>query len=233
MQLGQEVGLPAPYLRQALMEERTRGLTARERGLVAWLAGPRHVAASRTITGTPAALEPALAHWMKDGELLQVKRRYPDRTAWEAQHGAFASIKRSLGGGGRRYALAQASDVSAWIVPVDEHRSHVRLVGDLANTRREHFAGATVVTTVGLLGTGAALLLGVAPGAALVPAMIGLAVAVAVARARRRKLERFHVALEQVLDRLEHGEIRVPVRSGARPAGIARIADEIRKSLGA
>lgn len=232
MQLGQEVGIPAPYLRQALMDERTRGMTTAERGVAAWLAGPRRVAASRTIDGTPERLDAALSHWLKEGELLQVKRRYPDHTLWEAQQGAFASIKRGLGLGGRRYVLAEARDVATYAIPVDDHRCHVRLVGDLRNTRTEYLAGAGVVGGVGALATGAGLLMGVLVPVAALPAVLALPIGLAIARARRRKLERFHVALEQVLDRLEHGEIHLPKQPGApQVTPLGRIADEIRRSL--
>src|SRR5574341_2340411 len=47
--LGQDVGIGDRYLRQALMEERTRALVETERGPLIWLAGPRRVAAARTI----------------------------------------------------------------------------------------------------------------------------------------------------------------------------------------
>ncbi len=231
MQLGDDVGIPTQYLRQALMEERTRSLALAERGAAAWLAGPRWVAASRTIAGTPSRLEAALHLWMKDGELLQVKRRHPDRTVWEAQQGAFASIKRGLGVGGRRYLLAEARDVAGYVIPVDEHRTHIRLAADLANNRRDYLAGAAVTAALGTVATGAGVLMGVLLPVAVLPAALALPLAFAIARGRTGRLERYHVALEQVLDRLEHGEIRVPARPGQRPVGIARIAEEIRKNL--
>lgn len=232
MALGEEVGIPAPYLRRALVEERTRSLTAAESGAVVWLAGPARVAASRTIAGTTARLEAGLGHWMKHGELLQVKRRYPDQTVWEAQQGAFASIKRSLGFGGRRYLLAEARDVAGCVIPVDEHRCHVRLVADLRNTRRDYLVGGGVMATLGTLATGAGFLLGVIAPVAVLPAALTLPLGFAIARGHRAKRERIHVALEQVLDRLEHGEIRAtPGAGGGRAGAFVRIADEIKKSL--
>src|SRR5439155_1560356 len=37
--LGQDVGIPARYLQQALLEERTRSVVEQGRGALAWLAG--------------------------------------------------------------------------------------------------------------------------------------------------------------------------------------------------
>ena len=83
LRLGSDVGIPAPYLQQALMEERMRADRATETGIAMWLAGPRHVAAARTVSGTTAAVWEALEHWMTEGELLTVKRRFQGRVTWE------------------------------------------------------------------------------------------------------------------------------------------------------
>jgi hypothetical protein len=46
-------------------------------------------------------------------------------------------------------------------------------------------------------------------------------------------VEKVQTALEQVLDRLEHGEIAPPSKSGgSKPSTLERIAGEIRKNLG-
>src|SRR2546427_203612 len=68
--LGTDVGIPARYLRQALLEERTRTVAAVPKGLWAWLAGPAQLAAARVVPGDrggpapprlPAAVGPAAA----------------------------------------------------------------------------------------------------------------------------------------------------------------------------
>src|SRR6059036_1190062 len=102
--LGQDVGIPSRYLRQALLEERTRPPVEARGGLLAWLVGPGRLSAQRVVAGEPAAVDRALGAWMQQEELLQVKRHYPDRTTWEPKVGAFASIQRALGAGGRRFA---------------------------------------------------------------------------------------------------------------------------------
>ena len=59
LQLGQDVGIPDAFLRQAILEERTRSVTPAERGLSAWLAGPRLVSAARALPGEAQRIEPA------------------------------------------------------------------------------------------------------------------------------------------------------------------------------
>src|SRR6266436_4008189 len=89
--LGKDVGIPARYLRQALLEEQTRAPDETRGGLLAWLVGPGRLSAQRVVAGDPAAVDRALGAWMQQDELLQVKRRYPDHTTWEPKVGAFAS----------------------------------------------------------------------------------------------------------------------------------------------
>lgn len=230
--LGRDVGIPARYLQQALVEERTRAVTAPEGGLAAWLAGPRFVGAQRTIAGSVAGIEEQITHWMLEFELLIVKRRHPQRTTWEAKRGTVASLKRSLGSGGRRYLLARADEVATTVLAVDDARCHVQLIADLGNTRRERLGGAATMVVLGAAATGVGLALGVMEVVAAVPAGLGVLGGSAVARGRYGEVERMQVALEQVLDRLEHGEIRVPRKASAEENPIGRLADEFRRTFG-
>ncbi len=232
-QLGQDVGIGDRYLRQALLEERTRAVVETEQGLLTWLAGPRRVAAARTIPRPRRETETALHRWMTEGELLQVKRRYPEQTTWEAQQGAYASLKRAFGSRGRRYTLARAREVAGAITEVDERRCHVQLVADVGNAFKEQLTGATVLGASGLAGTGVALAVGVLVPVAVIPAAVCGLLAVVVARRQRRRAEETTVALEQVLDRLEHGELDQVAVAGPRASAFIRMADDIRRSLGA
>jgi hypothetical protein len=232
--LGQEVGIGDRYLRQALLEERTRAVGEKERGVLTWLAGPRRVAAARMIPRPRRETEAALQAWMDEGELLQVKRRYPDQTSWEAQQGAFAHFKRAFGTGGRRYTLARAREIAGEVAQLDEQRCQVQLVADLGNALEEQLSGAAVLGGAGAAATGVALVLGVMLWAALAPVVITLPLALAVARRQRQRAEATLVALEQVLDRLEHGEVDVRrAVAGPRASAFVRMADEIRRALGA
>ncbi|HLB37932.1 MAG TPA: hypothetical protein VJL31_15275 [Gemmatimonadales bacterium] len=230
--LGQDVGIGDRYLRQALLEEQTRAVTETERGLLIWLAGPRRVAAARTIPRPRPDVEPMMHDWMTEGELLQVKRRYPEQTTWEPQQGAYASLKRAFGSRGRRYVLGRAREVAGAVTAVDARTCHVQLVADVGNAFNEQVTGAAVLGASGAVGTGVALAVGVMVPVAIIPVAICGALAVGVARRQRQRAAEASVALEQVLDRLEHGEL--DPRRAAGPAGtspLVRVAEEIRRAF--
>jgi hypothetical protein len=228
--LGKDVGIPDRFLRQAMLEERTRTAPEPTRGTWAWLTGPRSIAAHRVVPGEPAAVERALNRWMEEEELLQAKRRYPDRTTWEPKAGAFASIQRALAGG-RRYALARAVDVTGQVVQLEPGFCLVRLEADVRQQRAARLSGAAAMAAGGWAITGLLAMLALplesvafVPGASLT---IG---AVLLARSHRGPNERTLVALEQVLDRLERGEIRTEhALPGPRPSAFGRIANEVLK----
>jgi hypothetical protein len=169
---------------------------------------------------------------MTEEELLQVRRRYPDQTTWEPRRGAFASIQRALGVSGKRYALAETSEVRGDVEQLEPGFCHVRLAADVQYQRRRRVGVMSVLAALGglaataMLGTGFPWLL------AMLPAVgFGLA-AVAVGRRHRRENGNIELGLEQVLDRLERGEIKPahalpPSRSGT----FVRLADEIRRAL--
>ncbi len=229
--LGQQVGIPQGYMQQALLEEGTRAVASAEQGITAWLTGPTRVAVQRTITGDGDRIQAALNHWMTDSELLTIKRRFPDKTSWEARRDVFSSLKRELSVGGRPYRLARSREIIGQVAPLEEGRSHVRLLADLSNTRQSHLAGAVTMAGAGGIATAIGITLGVALPVALIPVGLGLLTGFAVARRRRGQVEEVQTALEQVLDRLEHGEIAPPSDS-PRPSTLERIASEIRKNLG-
>jgi hypothetical protein len=232
-QLGQDVGIGDRYLRQALLEERTRAAVEPARGLLVWLAGPNRVATSRPIPRPRREVEAALQSWMADGELLQVKRRYPEQTTWEAQQGAYASLKRAFGSRGRKYTLARAREVAGAITEVDERHCLVQLVADVGNALKEQLTGATVLGGAGLAGTGVALAVGVMAPVAVIPAVVCGVLAMVAARHQRQRAAETLVALEQVLDRLEHGEDAPAAIAGPGVRVLNRVAEEIRRSLGA
>ena len=229
--LGNDVGIPGRYLKQALLEERTR-LTedAANRG---WsLGGPKRIAAHRVVPGDRGAVERSLSLWMEDQELLRVKRRYPDRTTWERQVGFMASVQRGLKAGGKTYDLTRASEVSGQVTPLESGFCHVQLVVDIRNLRNAHLGGAAGLVAAGATGTGIAFALGVLLPVAILPAAVLSIAALPVLAGNRSQSERIHVALEQVLDRLERGEIRPEhALPGPRASAFQRIADEIRKQF--
>jgi len=233
LELGQEVGIPGRYLQQALVEEQTRAVTHAEPGIAAWLSGPRYISAQRAVPGQVDTVRAALHHWMIEGELLAVRRRFPDRTSWEPRRDMVASLKRGFDMGGRSYRLAHAREIVGRVSRLDDTACHVYLLADLSNTRRTHLGGAATIAGSGAVATTVGITLGILLPIALLPAGVGLIAGVALARRRLGQLEQMQVGLERVLDRLEHGEVRP---GGSDPGGrgaFERIAREIRKGLGA
>ena len=230
--LGQDVGIPTRYLRQALLEEQTRSVVTGGTGLFAWLTGPSLLTAERVVPGDRGAVERALTVWMEREESLQVKRRYPDRTSWEPRVGAFASIQRALGAGGKTFALARATEVGGQVTQLETGFCHVRLVADVRGERARRLWGAALLVLWGAVLAGVLPALGALAPWAAIPTAVAWAAALAVARRHRRENERIQVGLEQVLDRVEHGEIKPEhALPGPRVNTFVRIAEEFRKAF--
>jgi hypothetical protein len=228
--LGKDVGIPEGYLRQAMLEEQARGADEQPVGTWAWITGPRSISAHRVVPGDRAGVERSLSRWMMEEELLQPKRQYADRTTWEAKAGAFASIQRALSGR-RRYSLANAGQISSQVVQLEPGFCLVRLEADISQQRRNRISGGTVLAMVGWGMTGAAALiappLAIAQILTMVPGL-GLTIGgAAIARTHRTANERVQIGLEQVLDRLERGEVRGAPGQTSLP--FVRIAEEVRK----
>jgi hypothetical protein len=230
--LGNDVGIPARYLKQALLEERTRTSDA-ERPRSWSLVGPARLDAHRVVPGDRGGVERALSLWMEDQELLRVKRRYPDRTTWEPQVGFMASMQRGLRAGGKTYALTRAVEIAGHVTQLEPGFCHVRLVADVRNLRRGRIAGAAVLAGLGVAGSAAAAVLGVLYPFTVAPVVgFGALSLLPLVAGRAAQLDRIEVGLEQVLDRLERGEIRPEhALPGPRASAFVRIADEIRKQF--
>jgi hypothetical protein len=221
--IANEVGLSSAMLNQALAEERTRVNVPEERGLIAQIAGAGFASATRTVPGAAREALAAIDAWMQREECLQVQRRFSDRITWEPQRGLFGKIRRTVNLSGRGYYLVDAKQVSATVLPVDESRVVVRLDADIHQSRARRVglggllvgAGGVVGGLVGLGLVVAHLPLLIAAGAAVLPFAGGTAGAYRVARSHRSVLSSVQLALEQVLDRLEHGEFTRPGILGA------------------
>jgi len=226
--LGKEVGIPARHLQQALLEEQTRTVVGAGRGPLAWLAGPGALTAARVVPGDHAAIARALGSWLERDELLQVKRRFADHTTWEAKAGAFASLQRAFGAGGKKFALARTAEVAGSVTPLETGFCHVQLKADVRNLRGQRAAGAALLFGLGAIITALTPALGVLLPWVLLPVAAGTAAAAAYARGHRRDNELAQVALEQVLDRLERGDLRAEAALPGPAAAVGRLADELR-----
>lgn len=212
LDLGKEVGLSPEHLRQALAEERTRvALPQDEGGLSAKLLGGARVGASRTVPGRPRDVLEAIDVWMQRQECLQVKRQFADRIVWEARRDLLGTVRRALNVGGRGYALARAQEVAATAVAVDGSRTLVRIDADLASFRSSLARQGSGATVVGVAAGGVLAALHFAIAAAVAPPLLIGAGAFYLARGiNGRTAAAAQLALEQLLDGLERGDITKP-----------------------
>ena len=217
--LGQEVGISAEHVRQAIAEERTRVTVPEATGIVGGWFGATAATASRIVSGTPATILAALDQWMQREEMLRPRRRYTDRLTWEARRDMVGNLVSGLNFTGRNYALKGAGEVGATVVAIDAQRCLVRLDADLAAPRQASVRASVAVSLVSLAGaagtvataaaaTGGSIPLASAIGAVMVA--LGLGATAGIGAAQRRKVAQAQLSLDQVLDRLEHGELRRP-----------------------
>lgn len=215
LEIGKEVGISSAMLNQALAEERTRVTVPEERGLVAQIAGASFATATRTVPGTPRDVLATIDAWMQRDECLQVQRRFSDRITWEPQRGLFGKLRRTVNVSGRGYYLVDAGQVSATVLPVDSSRVVVRLDADIHASRARRvgmggFLAAMGAAASGIIGLGlivAHIPLFIAAGSAVLPFAGSTIAAYKLARSHRAVLSSVQLALEQILDRLEHGEL--------------------------
>src|SRR4051812_3856777 len=214
LDIGNEVGLNPATINQALAEERTRVNVPEERGLVAQVAGAGFATATRTVPGTPKDVLASIEDWMLREECLQVQRRFADRITWEPQRGLFGKLRRTVNVSGRGFYLMDATQVSATVLPVDSARVVVRLDADIHASRARRVGMGGVLGGIGAVASGvvglglvvAHLPLLIAAGVAVLPFAGGGLAGYRVARTHRGILSGVQLALEQILDRLEHGE---------------------------
>src|SRR5688500_1473847 len=92
LDLGNEVGIPAEHMRQALAEERTRVVLPEETGVVGSWFGSTMAAASRVVPGTPAEALALHGSWMLKQVLVRVRRRISERLRWNARRAVGGSM---------------------------------------------------------------------------------------------------------------------------------------------
>lgn len=212
LELGAEVGLAPQHLRQALAEERSRSIPAQaDAGVLARVLGPARVTAKRVVTVPARDVLPALDEWMQRQECLRVKRYLPDRIVWEPSHDFFVTVRRAFNFGGRDFALARAFEVAATVVPVDDGRALLRLDADFSHFRTSLARQGTGMTAIGVASSGVLVALGVFAAVAVAPAIfLGAASLYGVRGMHSHGIARAQLALDQLLDRVERGEIVRP-----------------------
>jgi hypothetical protein len=220
VRIGQELGLDPGAVRRAIGE--VRGAAPAERGVLTSAMGPRTAHASRTIPMPAHAVRELLEQYLCRSEYMMVHRRFGDRTRFVRDTGFAAGMGRFARSFGRDHQPLDLREVDATVAPLDERSCLVTLAVDLTPVRAGLAAG-------GALGGGGAAA-GIATAVLATPlvdplALLGVPVLAAswfgmrgiyrlVSRGTREKLESF-------LDRLEHGEVRLPPARGSDPFGLS------------
>jgi hypothetical protein len=209
VRIGQELGLEQHLVRRAIAE--VRSLPPEEQGMLSGLMGPGLVRAARTIRRPAVELGMFLERYLIETEFMVVERRFPDRTRYVRAQGIGAAVGRTFSKVGSRIAPLDLQHVDVGVALADEDSSLVTLSVDLTTIRAGTAAGAWLT---GLGGGGTLAVVILASTAPHLLALAGLGVAAAgglvgrgaygiVTRQTQNKLEAF-------LDRLEHGELRLP-----------------------
>lgn len=232
--LGRDVGIPARYLQQALIEERVRTAPAESRWLDRSI-GSAAVAADRVVMGSADQHEHQLLSWMERTEYLVVQRHQGGRISWEQMGGIQAALRMSASAitGGARSMLGKAGQVTATITPLEAGYCHVQLSADLRSTRSAYVGGAAALVTVGAAATAVLGVLGAFPLVLLLPLPVSMAAGYAATRPYGGTAERVRLGLERALDQLERngrrpkqGELPPPSQSM-----ITSFVQEVRKAL--
>lgn len=214
LKLGRDVGIPARYLEQAMIEERVRTPDAALSGMLDRVAGPALVRAMRVVRGTPDQVQHHLMTWIEENELLTVAREQPGRLLWEPMGGFHSAMRRAsaaVGGLPRPYMLVRAKRVTGTIAQLETGYCHITLEADLAGSRSATIGGAAALVATGAAAAAVLTILHAFMPLALLPIPFGLAGGWGVLRTFRPVVERTQLGLERALDEIE--------RSGDRPAG--------------
>jgi hypothetical protein len=233
--LGRDVGIPARYLQQAMLEERSRVELGTPSGVLNRAVGPRTVSTQRVVQGDVERVQLGLISYMEEQELLCIQRRQPGRVSWEPIGGFQAAIRRStaaVAGGKRPYMLAKAATVHATFTALEAGYVHVTLAADLGGTRSAYLGGAAALGSIGVAGAIILLTLGAFPVIAIAPVALGAGLGFGTARQYQPVAERTLLGLERALDHLEQGGVKprheLPPKA---PSLTGLISDEIRKAI--
>ena len=235
VKLGDEVGIPGHYLRQAMLEEQSRLPGQESKGILDHTVGPNQVAATRVVRGDAESAERALLEWMSKNELLNLQRQQPGRLSWEKMTGVQAAMRRgmsTLEGAKARFMLSRADVVRATITPLEAGFCHVALTAELRGTRGGYLGGMATVGGAGVVATGILTALNAFWVVAAAPIVAGAGLAYIVSRQFRPVVDRTQLGLERALDYVEGHAIKpshqIPERT---PGLIEMITTEMRKAI--
>jgi hypothetical protein len=219
VRIGQELGLDPGAVRRAIGE--LRGGAPEERGALVRAMGPRLAYASRTVRRPAAEVRALLEAYLCRCEFMLVQRRFADRTRFVRDTGFAAGMGRFTRSFGRQQQPLDVKLVDVSVEPLDDASCLVGLSVDFGVVRTGLAAG-------GALGGGGAAA-GIAAAVLATPlvdplALLGFPV-LAVSWLGMRGIYRLarrgtQEKLESFLDRLEHGEVKVPTGRAGDPLGL-------------
>ena len=217
LRIGQELGLDAVTVRRAIID--VRGRAPEEKGALARVMGPGVVRAARTVRRPPAQVGLLVEEYLLACEYMVVQRRFPDRTRYVRATGVGATFGRAAQKFGSKHKMMELQQLDVAVSAIDEGTALVELSVDVTGTRAGLAGGAVVgggggglaasISTAIMFGDPFALL-GIPVVA--VAALAARGIFGAVRGSTQDKLEAF-------LDRLEHGELKVPGRGGGDSGG--------------
>jgi hypothetical protein len=212
VRIGRDLGIEAHLVRRAISEVRSR--PPEEKGMLA-LVGPGVIRAARTIRRPPAELAMFLEKYLLEVEFMVVERRFPDRTRYLQAPGIGAAMGRTFSKLGSRVAPLQLKTVDVGVALADEDASLVTLTLDLSGGRLGAGLGGLLGGAAGGNGVALAVLATTAPHLLALAGVGVLAASLVGSRAIYRKVAAdLHNKLESFLDRLEHGELKLPPPRG-------------------
>lgn len=235
VKLGDDVGIPGRYLRQAMLEEQSRLPGRESKGFADSFVGPDELSAARVVRGSAASAERALLEWMDKNELLVLQRQQPGRISWERMTGVQAAMRRGIStfeGARARFMLARADVIRATVTPLEDGFCHVAITADLGSARRGLLTGSGVVGGLGLAGAGVLAALNAIWFVPLLPVVGGAAFAYALSRSYRPIADRTQLGLERALDYVEGHAIKPSHElPGRGPGLIELLTTEVRKAI--
>jgi hypothetical protein len=233
--LGREVGIPARYLQQAMLEERTRNEPVSATGLLDRVVGPATCEAQRVVRGATEDVERQLLAWIEEHELFAVQRQQPGWITWEAMGGMQVALRKSaaaLGSARRPFMLSRASTLSATVTALEPGYCHVSLKAELRQARGAVVGGLAGLGSAALAATVILSVMTPFWWVAVAPLPVFLAGGVGVIRTYPPIVARVRLGLERALDNLEHGTMRSSQALPPPGGGIlGAVLQEVRKAL--
>jgi hypothetical protein len=236
LELGRDVGIPAKYLQQAMLEHRMGGEGGPEdRTFLGRVVGPAQIGAQRVVQGDRVSVAAALVEWMNRNELLVLQRQQEGWIRWEPLRGMQAAIRRgtaALDTSKPKFMLSRADLVTATITELENGYGHVSLQATIRTPRTAAIGGAVATTSIGAAAGVVATVLSPFWVVALPPLAVGGALGWFVLRRFKPVVERVQLGLERALDFLERGGVKPGHELPGKGAGLLDLlAHEVRKAL--